>query len=701
MTLKLKELKELQDSAFNNGVITREGAADDMVFYWVTQWDDISLAETELQYRGEFNILRKAGRQIMADLRANPIQLNFDAKDPDREDGADLVDGLYLSHERLNTCQEAFNNADGEAIVCGVGAYEYYTEYESNNAGDIKQVIRCRPVYEANDNCFWDPNAKLLDKADAKFVSLLTMYSEEGFIDLAIDLTGCDVEEAKRKMSSFSDPQQSYAFPWAAGKNEGVYVVTLYNREKVKDFIVTLSDPMGEPLTVRKSDLEEIEDDLIEAGFEFVGEKEIERWEVTKYIACGSEILSAEPIAGECIPIVPVYGERAFIEGEEHYEGITRLAKDPQRLRNFQMSYLADIASRSPRPKPIFNSEQVQGFEFMYDKSGADNQYPYYLTNRVAGDGTVLAPGPAMMPEAQIPQALSALIGQTREAVNDVANAGLPNDIMDTDLSGKAVQQLQQRLDQQSIVYQENRKHARRRGGEIFASMASVVYDSPRTVTLTMPDGSRKKEQIMSSVTDKESGELVMLNDITNLEFEVYADIGPSYSSKREQTLEQLEKMAGNAAALGDAAMAKMLLLKQMTLVDGIAFDDIREHSRNELILMGVVKPETPEEEQLIVNQQQQAQAPDPMMVAAQAEQAKANASLQKNQIAMMKVQSDAQIQQEQKQIDAYNASTSRMKVQVEAEKAGAEIDYKRSKAFADRIVAESKAHSAYRAQMQ
>ncbi|MBL4800216.1 MAG: hypothetical protein JKY50_22700 [Oleispira sp.] len=697
-SLDIKDLKLMHDSSFNNGVITRESAADDMVFYWVTQWDDISLAETELQYRGEFNIIRKAGRDIAADLRSNPVQLNFDAKDPEREDGADLIDGLYLSHERMNETQEAFNNADGEAIVCGVGAYEYYTEYESNLTGDEKQVIKCRPVYEANDNCFWDPNAKRLDKSDAMFCSILTMYSEEAFVDLVEDLTGKDRQEALGVMASFADPQQSYAFPWAAGKNEGIYVVTFYHRTKMTDHVVTLNDPMGQELVLLKSGLTEIEDDLIEDGFTFVNEKEIERWCVTKYIACGAEILSEDIIAGEFIPVVPVYGERAFIEGEEHYEGITRLAKDPQRLRNFQLSYLADIASRSPRPKPIFNSEQVQGFEFMYDKSGADNQYPYYIVNRLAVDGTPLAPGPAIMPEQQIPTALTTLIAETREAVSDVANSGLPDDIGDTELSGKAMEIMQGKFDRQSIVYQEHRKHARRRGGAIFASMATVVYDSPRAITITKPDGTRVKESIMEAVTDKDSGELVVLNDITNLEFDVYADIGPSYSSKRSQTIEQLEKMMINAAAMGDPAMSKMLMLKQMTLVDGVAFDDIRDYARKQLILDGVTEPETPEEEEMLAQANQQQGQPDPMMVAAQAEQAKADASMQKNQIAMTKVQMDGQIQQEQKQIDVFKAQTDRMAVQIQAEEAGAEIDYKRSKAFADRIVAESKVHSAYRA---
>ena len=636
--LTLKELKDFQDLGFNNNVITRERASDDMVFYWVTQWDELSINETELSYRGEFNIIRKAGRQISADLMSNPVQLNFDAKDPDREDGADLVDGLYLASERLNTCQEAFSNADNEAIVCGVGAYEYFTEYESNNAGDIKQVVRTRPVYEANNNCFWDSNAKLLDKSDANWVSILVSYSEEGYLDLAMELKGYSREEAQHSMSSFSDPQQSWAFPWIAGKNEGIYVSSFYHRTKVKDTIVFLRSPMGTEITMHASAIKEIEDELIDEGFEIVNQKKIDKWQVVKYIASGAEILSSEIIAGENLPVVPVYGERAFIEGEEHYEGVTRLAKDPQRLRNFQMSYLADMVSRSPRPKPIFNAEQVQGFEFMYEQSGADNNYPYYLTNRLAADGTPLAPNPAEMPEQRVPQALMIAMQESREAVQDVANAGLPNDIMDTDLSGKAVQQLQQRLDMQSIVYQENRKHARRRGGEIFASMASVVYDTPRAVTISKPDGTRHKVEVMESVQDKETGELVVLNDIGSLEFEVYADIGPSYSSKREQTIEQLEAMAVNAANLGDMATSKMLLLKQMTLVEGVAMEDIREYSRNQLIVMGVEKPDTPEEEQMLAQSQQQ-QAPS---MEEQAEMVRAQADMTQAQGKVMEEQNKA-----------------------------------------------------------
>ncbi|MCK4500148.1 hypothetical protein KAU11_06595, partial [Candidatus Babeliales bacterium] len=546
--LELKDLMSMHDKAYNNGIVTREKSAEDLSFYWISQWDDHVLEDSTLQFRGEFNILRKAGRQISADLRSNPVQVDFEPKADSRDDGADLLDGLYRSDERSNTSIEAYNNGSGECIVCGVGAWELVTEYVSNRAGNDNQVIKRKPIYEANNNVMWDSNAKLLDKSDANYVSILTAYSPEGYEDLYKELKGEDC----RNMSSFKYPEHSYSFPWVGSRNSLFYVTRFYHREKVEDTIVTLEDPLGQPIMLRMSDLDEVMDDLIDEGYSITDERKIMRWQVTLYIASGCEILSSHPIAGENIPVVPVYGERAFVEGEEHYEGVTRLAKDPSRLRNFMMSYLADIASRSPRPKPIFSPEQVLGYEFMYEDNGADNNYPYYLMNSMKKDGTpIVAPSMPQMPEQQIPESMVKMLDETRIAVSDVANAGAPADLADIDLSGKAVMALQNRLDQQSIVYQENLKHAKRRDGEIYASMASEVFDAPREVTLTLPDGTRKKEQVMSSIMDKDSGELVMLNDLTNMEFDVFADIGTPYKNQKEETFEKLESMIEKAVVAG------------------------------------------------------------------------------------------------------------------------------------------------------
>ena len=80
MPLKLTELKELHDKAYNSGQVNRERASDDLVFYWVTHWDDTLLREVQIDYRGEFDMIRSAGKQILADLASNPIQNDFEVR---------------------------------------------------------------------------------------------------------------------------------------------------------------------------------------------------------------------------------------------------------------------------------------------------------------------------------------------------------------------------------------------------------------------------------------------------------------------------------------------------------------------------------------------------------------------------------------------------------------------------------------------
>jgi hypothetical protein len=683
--MELKQLQTLHEKAYNHGQDARQKAADDLVFYWVTQWGDEDLNTVPLQYRGQFDVLRKAGRQILSDLRSNPVQPDFKPVDESRNDDADILDGLYRAADRQLDSQEAYDYAQQDAVVCGFGAWEVFTEYATNRAGDKNQVIRRQWIPEANNVVFWDPSAKKLDKSDARFVSILKSYTPDGYKELVEELTGRNDEECNP--SDFAQPESSMTFPWVSGDRQ-IYVATIYRRKRVDDEVFAMVDPFGEQIRLRKSDLEEIMDDLIDQGFEILDRKKIKRWEVRKFICSGKEILNGkgkgEAIAGEHIPVVPMYGERSIVEGEETYEGITRMAKDPQRLRNFQLSYLQDIVSRSPRPKPIFFPAQVAGFENMYENSGADDNYPYYLNNQFDANGNPLPVGPvAVMPEQQVPAALLTMIDLSRQAVEDVANPGMPQDIADPDLSGKAVLALQNRVDQQAYIYQHNYKFAKRRDAEIFASMASEIFDSPRNVTIETPDGNRKEVEIMSVIIDKETGEPVTVNDLTNMEFDVYAEIGPSYASQKQKANEDMLSMM-SALPDGDP-MKRALMLTLLENADGDGLKDIRKMARKQLVLEGIKEPET-EEELAMLQQAQGGQKQDPAMVLALAEQGKAEAAMMSQQRQAQKDANEAAIANTKVQIDAFNAETSRMGTQIEAEKANADIQYKQFNAFNTRV---------------
>lgn len=699
MTLTLEEIKKYHDKAYVSGQVTRERASNDMVFYHITQWDDGILQESQLAYRGEFNVLKKAGRGIISDLAANPVQVDFEPVNGTDDDSAELLGGLYRASEGHNLSLEAYANADSETVVCGMGAWELFTEYITTRTGDERQTVRRRPIIEANNNAFPDPNAKLLDKSDAKYWSILTAYSEDGYKDLVEELTGEEADEITE--DSFKDPEQSYSFPWVEGKTKKIYVVSFYHKEKVKDKILTMADPFGQTKIIRESSLEPVMDEMMDQGFSIESEKEIERWEVRKYIASGAEILNGEMnsdgeregevIAGEYIPVVPEYGEHAYVEGEEHYEGVTRLAKDPQRLRNFQLSYLADITSRSPRSKSIFLQEQIAGFEDMYSETGADNNYPYLLQHKTSGDGSDLPYGPVGQVDSQpIPEALAASIALSREAVEDVANPGVPQNIADPDLSGKAVLALQNKIEQQSMIYSEHRKHAKRYDAQVYASMSADILDVPQTIMIERPNGEKDTVEVMQQVIDTETGDIVTINDLRDTEFEVFSKIGSSYSSQKEQTIDRLETMRADLPP-GDP-LRSILLLKQLLLMDGVDFDDVKAYANKQLLAQGFKEPETDEEIEMLKQLQQQGSEPTAEMVLAMAEMKKGEAAEFKAQVELLKIKLGAKNEEQKRLIDGFSAETDRMDTQIDAQEAGAKIDNTRMDTFNKELDASAKA---------
>jgi len=179
--------------------------------------------------------------------------------------------------------------------------------------------------------------------------------------------------------------------------------------------------------------------------------------------------------------------------------------------------------------------------------------------------------------------------------------------------------------------------------GEIFSSMASQVYDAPRTVPMTLPDGTQKMMNIMETILDEETGELKVINDITGSQFDVYADIGPNYSTKKEETFDKLDKMIEKAAMI-DPNMANLLFLKQVELVDGVNMENVRDYAHKQSLLKGFIEPDPDNEEEMqLVQQAQQNQQPDA--------KAKADANM-------------ADVQRKAK-LDEFNAMTDAKKLQV------------------------------------
>jgi hypothetical protein len=179
------------------------------------------------------------------------------------------------------------------------------------------------------------------------------------------------------------------------------------------------------------------------------------------------------------------------------------------------------------------------------------------------------------------------------------------------------------------------------------------------------------------------------LRDLTNVEFNVYSEISSSYGSQKEQTIDRIDT---SIAVLppGDP-MREILLLKKFRLMDGVDFDDVRDYSNKKLLLLGVRKPETPEEEQMMEAEAQKGQTPDANMVLAMAEDKKGQAALLREKRAVVDMELEYRDKATKTQIDGFNAESKRAEVQIKAEVAGADIDKTKADTLNENIDTQAK----------
>lgn len=634
---KYTRIKNAIDKAYVDTEDTRERSSDDLMFARFNQWDEALDEYSDNEYRGQFDIITRQLRQVAGEMMANPISVSYRPTDDDNssKEGAKILNGMYRASMRSNSSKEAIDIAIDSQITAGMGAWRLRTRYVDENENDNDmQMIEREPIHEAHNVVYFDSMSKRKDKSDAKWACILSWYTDEGYADL-IEEYGYDRDE--RTGTSVKSPSESGVYPWNHGERN--YVGEYYEKTNKKRRIVILENPMtGERLTVERKEREEI-DLALENGFIEVARKTVKSTRVEKYIVDGQGIIDGPTIiAGKHIPVIPLFGEWRFIEGQEWWEGMVRRAKDPQRLHNMGMSFIADQVGRTPRRKPIFNPEQIQGYEGMYAQ-GSD--YAYYLLNSKDADGNPLPQQPVgYMEGPTINAAETAFLELTQKAVQDVTitPAVGANAVSDGVTEGQLRLANQTNM-MQTFIYQDSLATAMRRDGEIFASMAAEIYQEEIDVTVADEDDSIRTETINEQGFDRETGLPTIERRIADVDFEVYTDIGPRYKDQKDQAMQSMRELMGDLGPQNP--LFQVLALEYISYMDIPGSDGLKELIDKQRLVQGLKKPET-REDMLVLQQAQQAQQPDANMVLAMAEQQKAQADLITAQTKQQAAQYDA-----------------------------------------------------------
>ncbi len=560
------------------------------------QWESELKDQFANRPRFEVNKIHMSVMRIFNEYRNNRISVDFRAKDGGAtEDVADTMDGLYRADEQECNAQEAYDNAFDEGVSGGMGAWRVRACYENEEDGDDeRQRISMEPIYDADTSVYFDADAKRQDKRDAVRCWVLSSISLAAF------------EEQYGGASTFPKDDGLAMFDWFTP--DVAYIAEYYKvEEKTESYIVWKLIPTGEEVKLKESETEESEK-LKAQGYILARRKKIKTKRIHKYLMSGDRILEdCGYIAGKCIPIIPFYGKRAFIDNVERIQGHVRLTTDLMRLYNMLISLLAEISVYSPIEKPIFTPEQIQGHETAWSRDSIDRP-AYQLINPITNiDGSVVPAGPiGYVKPPQIPQALVALMQLCNIDMQELLGGQGQAEEVVSNISAKAVELIQTRLDMQTFIYMDNFAKAMKRCGEVWKGMAQELYDEEgRKMKTVGIDGAEDEIELMRPVVDEEKGGTTYENDLT---------AGRSLSGVLQYTQDPQER----------AAITGVIFQN----LDGEGLQDLKDWNRKRLIAMGVIKPT--EEEQAELQAAAQNAQPDAQTKFLTAEAEKSTALAQK-----------------------------------------------------------------------
>jgi hypothetical protein len=266
-------------------------------------------------------------------------------------------------------------------------------------------------------------------------------------------------------------------------------------------------------------------------------------YRVERYVMSASEILDGpEYWSGMEIPIVPFLGEEIKIGRMIVRRGVVRPLKDVQRLYNYAIS--ADAEAVALQPKAPFKGTR-KNFEKNLDQWETANTrnwaYLEYEPDPLNG-GRPPEREPPPVASSGIKELLT-VASSDMNAVTGIYPSGLGAPAQET--SGRAIVARQREGDTGTFLYVEAFGRAIERVGQIIIDLIPHIYDTKRSLRVVGDDGRMSKIDINTPIIDPNGDgiDTITMNDVTIGSYQVSVEMGPSFSTRREEAREGMKTL--------------------------------------------------------------------------------------------------------------------------------------------------------------
>lgn len=527
----------------------------DVRFALNQQWDSDTLTQRNTYGKPSytFNFIYTHLMQILGEQQRNTMDLIVRGRNEEVEqDKINLVEGLMRNIMYENNFDRVQQVAFRYALLGGYGAIKIGYDYE--NEDSFNKVIKIHQITDPT-RCYWDRNINNVDKNKGDFCGYLYRVTKKHFEDMYPDLP---------RPYSFPDYYQGNTryVDWVT--NDDIVVAEDYKKEYFEKTLVLLSDGTSHDKKDVQDYIEKFQaaqravlDGVVLAppGFDAFGtlevteERRVKDWKIMQRKLVYNEILEESEFPGKELPIVFVDGDSTYDGDEQVIHSFAKYAFDDQRLYNYVMNEVAIHVNNSRKEKWLGTPENFEGHEDEWRNPdrvlGALTAKPDPVTGNMPN---VVQPPPFPTSLVGLGENIQGNIQEILGRYEAVRGA------QGAEISGTAIASRIAQGNSTSFVYFKNLGEAVEKVGRIMLGMIPEVYDTQREVTIKGRD-----DELTTVTINSPSGMNEYENDLTDLNYSVYLQAGPSFEVQKAEELKLLSQFASSNPQL------------QMALADKIA----------------------------------------------------------------------------------------------------------------------------------
>lgn len=460
--------------------------------------------------------------QVANTIRMNTPTINIIPGTDGDIETADIYKGVIRNIEYKSNADEAYDTASLSSIRCSLGFIFIDHGYVGNSGFEQELTIK-RCINSLN---VWiDCDSIEADGSDAR---------------RGVKIQPMSVAEFKRRypgreVSSFGEDIKG-----AYKDNDSVNVAEYF--EIIEDTKEVGLNSQG--------DMEEVVEDV-----DYSSVRTLKKPKVMRYILSGKEELAKSTFPGKYIPIIPVYGEEAWIDGKRQLYSLIRKSKDAQRMYNYWKSLETELLMKQPNAPIMAGAGQIENYAEDWQNPQKAMVLRYETHD---ADGNQL-PAPQRLAPPAVP---TGVVNAARGTVDDIkATMGIYNASLgqqSNETSGIAISRRKEEGDVATYHFGDNLVRSITHVGRVLVCAIPEVYDTPRVVQIIGLEDEPEQVGINGQMTPEQK----VTYDLRKGEYSVRVITGASFTTKRQEAAEFfqsiVEKQPDLLPVMGDLMFKNM-----------------------------------------------------------------------------------------------------------------------------------------------